>query len=172
METIEPSVAWHAGTNIRTAMRHDAKTTFTALTALLFDAVSYLDMNKTLRNEDDVIHAVKHLSEQFPAMKLEEWKVICDRLKMGHYGKMYERLKLPELIEVFQQYEGERAEMMERDHQRQKDERGQFEPNAMDERQKQMWATFMEKMRTDLPDSDNKRWEWIVYPNDKPKDAE
>jgi len=71
LETIEPSVAWHAGTNIRTAMRHDAKTTFTALTALLFDAVSYLDMNKTLRNEDDVIHAVKHLSEQFPAMKLE-----------------------------------------------------------------------------------------------------
>jgi len=46
-------------------------------------------------------------------MKLEEWKVICDRLKSGAYGKMYERLKLPELVDIFRQYEGERAEYME-----------------------------------------------------------
>lgn len=123
------------------------------------DAVGYLDMNKTLRNEDDVIHAVNHLVKQFPVMKLEEWKVICDRLKTGHYGKMFERLKLPELVDVFTAYEGERAEMMEREHQQDKTVRLQ-----------DLDAQTFTRLKNDLnlPDAPSKhgRWDWITYPND------
>ena len=162
LETLSPSEAWHTGTNIQTAMRHEPKLTFSTLVALLMDAVAYLDMNKTLRNEEDFIHAVKHLSDQFPVMKLEEWKVICDRLKTGHYGKLYERLKLPELVDIFKQYEGERAER--RDEQFSQDKQTQRYPD---------WQTEVYKRLADdldLPHaSTNKkgRWSFIQYPNDK-----
>jgi hypothetical protein len=46
-------------------------------------------------------------------MKLEEWHIICYRLKTGEYPVQYERLKLPELVSIFRQYEGERAEVRE-----------------------------------------------------------
>ena len=46
-------------------------------------------------------------------MKLEEWAIIFHRLKTGQYRPGYERLKLPELVSIFQQYEGERAERRE-----------------------------------------------------------
>ena len=46
-------------------------------------------------------------------MKLEEWHIICHRLKTGEYAVRFERLKLPELVDIFKQYEGERAEVRE-----------------------------------------------------------
>ena len=103
-------------------MRASPKLTFASMLALLMDAVEYLDFNKTITKEEDFIQATRYLIDEFPVMKLEEWKVICDRLKAGHYGKMYERMKLPELVEVFQQYEGERGEMMEDQIKRVKDD--------------------------------------------------
>jgi hypothetical protein len=143
-------------------MKHEPKLTFATLTALVLDTVQYLDCNKTFRNEDDVIYAVKHLSDQFPVMKLEEWKVIMDRLKQGHYGKLYERLKLPELVDVFKQYEGERAKMMERQITQDKSEYEQRFPD---------WKVEVIKRIADdlkLPEDDTDakgRWKFIEHPN-------
>ena len=129
--------------------------------------VQYLDCNKTFRNEEDIIYAVKQLSEMFPVMKLEEWKVIMDRLKAGHYGKLYERLKLPELVEIFKKYEGERAEMRERQYNQSKNDN---EPKFPD------WQKAVIKKRADdlkLPEDDTDRrgrWKHIDYPN-SPEDA-
>lgn len=143
-------------------MRYEPKLTFATLTALVLDTVQYLEMNKTFRNEEDVIHAVKYLSEEFPAMKLEEWKIIMDRLKSGKYGKMYERLKLPEMVEVFKLFEGERAEMMEKDIQRQKD----APPPPLSEQS----LSLLQKLAKDLDlpedDTDRKgRWKHIDHPH-------
>jgi hypothetical protein len=70
-------------------------------------------MNKTIRTDEDLLFAVEHLRTEFPAMKLEEWAIIMYRLKTGQYAVKYERLKLPELVAIFREYEGERAERRE-----------------------------------------------------------
>ena len=72
-----------------------------------------LDMNKTIRTDEDLLFAVEHLRTEFPAMKLEEWHIIMNRLRTGVYPVKYERLKLPELVSIFREYEGERAERRE-----------------------------------------------------------
>ena len=156
---LTPAQAWQHGMNVTTAFKHEPKLTHVALMALLKDAVEYLDYNKTITKTGDYIEAVDYLIQRFPVMKIEEWKVIMTRLKAVQYGKMYERLKLPELVEIFQQYEGERAEMMERNIQRQKDE-----PQApLSAEQKQLFSKLIEQL--DLPEpKTQKRWKWIVYP--------
>jgi len=118
--SLTPSDAWHHGYNIRAAMKYEPRVTHVALMTLLKDAIEYLDFKKTISGTQNFIDAVDYLVEHFPVMKIEEWKVIMTRLKAGHYGKMFERLKLPELVEIFQQFEGERAEMMERNIKRDK----------------------------------------------------
>jgi hypothetical protein len=166
-ESITPVIAWESGTNVRTAMKDDPQLTFSTLTALLMDAVSYLDMNKTLRDENDFIHAVRNLIDDFPVMKLEEWKVIMDRLKAGKYGKMYERLKLPELSEIFMQYEGERAEMMERNIKDSKnDDLKKLDDIPITDEQKGKWNDFVKGLNLPKSDTDRKgRWEHIYHPN-------
>tara|TARA_R110002012_G_scaffold197522_2_gene366071 strand:+ start:2056 stop:2511 length:456 start_codon:yes stop_codon:yes gene_type:complete len=143
-------------------MKHEPKLTHVALMALLKDAVEYLDFNKTITGTQNFIDAVDYLVEQFPVMKIEEWKVIMVRLKSGYYGKMYERLKLPEIVEFFQQYEGERAEMMEKDYQRQKD----TPPPIMSQEQKDVMKRLI--LDLDLPEDDTDRrgrWKFIEHPN-------
>jgi len=83
------------------------------LIIMLKDTLSYLDCSKTITADKDLIDAVRFLRDEFPAMKLEEWQIICHRLKTGEYPVQYERLKLPELCNIFRQYEGERAEVRE-----------------------------------------------------------
>ena len=120
---ITPSQAWELGTNVRGAFKHCPVQTHTALMALLKSTLDYLDYNKTIRKTEDFIDAVDYLIVQFPVMKIEEWKIVMTRLKAGHYGKTYERLQLPELVEAFQKYEEDRAIMIEKNLARKKDER-------------------------------------------------
>jgi hypothetical protein len=157
---------------VQTAMRHNPKLTFASMLALLMDAVEYLDYNKTITTEQDFIYAVRHLLDEFPVMKVEEWKVICDRLKSGYYGKMYERLKLPELVEVFRQYEGERAQFIEEQVTRQKDVPTPLATPAM--------QLMLKKLADDLDlpsgKSERQKWkdahDWYVneYKAQDPKD--
>jgi len=129
--------------------------------AILKDAVEYLDFNKSFRHEGDYIEAIDYLIKEFPVMKMEEWKIICIRLKAGKYGKMYERLKLPELVEIFQQFEGERAEMMEKNIKREKDV-----PPPLQNIDAELFKKIGKSL--DLPelDTDNRgRWKFIEHPN-------
>jgi len=161
---LTPAQAWEQGSNVRSAFKHEPKMVHLSLMALLKDAVDYLEMNKSFRHEGDYIEAIDYLIKEFPAMKIEEWKIICVNLKAGKYGKMYERLKLPELVEIFQKYEGERAEMMERRIKRDKVEVQEYTP--LSEEQKQLWEKF--KTGLDLPKNttDEKgRWDFIPHPN-------
>lgn len=143
------------------AFKREPQLVHMTLTALLKDAVDYLEMNKSFRHEGDYIEAVSYLIEEFPVMKLEEWKVICTRLKAGYYGKMYERLKLPELVEIFKSHESERAEYMERQHERSKAQVKNLPPITPEQQAK--WKAFVNSL--DLPQRAPERWEFIPYPN-------
>tara|TARA_R110000787_G_scaffold43672_2_gene106962 strand:- start:86 stop:514 length:429 start_codon:yes stop_codon:yes gene_type:complete len=137
------------------------------LTALLKDAIDYLEMNKSFRHEGDYIEAVSYLIDTFPAMKLEEWKLICQRLKAGYYGTMYERLKLPELVSIFQRHEGERAEYMETQMQNDRKARESNVNNTpQTEIQKELWKAFIKKLDLAEADTDKSgRWKFIEHPN-------
>jgi len=153
--------AWDTGLNVKGAYKREPQLVHMTLTALLKDAVDYLEMNKSFRHEGDYIEAVSYLIEEFPVMKLEEWKVITTRLKAGYYGKMYERLKLPELVEIFKSHESERAEYMERQHERSKAQVNNLPPITPE--QEAMWKSFVKSL--DLPESTPKRWDFIPYPD-------
>jgi len=168
---LTPAQAWHNGTNVQMAFATDPKLVHVTLMALLKDAVDYLEMNKSFRNGNDYMEAVTYLIEYFPAMKLEEWKVITKRLKAGYYGKMYERLKLPELVEIFQQHEGERAEMIERQLEEIKNQKANEQYEPISEDQKKMWKEFIKGLNLPETTTDKRgRWKHIPYPNKPLKD--
>ena len=157
---LTPIQAWEYGSNVREAFKYEPKMVHISLMALLKDAIDYLEYNKSFRHEGDYIEAIDYLIKEFPVMKIEEWKIICVNLKAGKYGKMYERLKLPELIEIFQKFEGERAEMREKQMRREKDVPPL--PNIDPE--------ILKRLSKDLalpePDTDAKgRWDFIEHPN-------
>lgn len=108
-----PEQAWHQGTNVLAAFRMNPAQTEATLILILKRTLVSLDMNKTIRTDEDLLFAVEHLRTEFPAMKLEEWAIIMHRLRTGQYKVQYERLKLPELVAIFREYEGERAERRE-----------------------------------------------------------
>lgn len=151
--------------NVRSAMRYDELTTFAALYAITKDMLDYLEMNKTLRTQDDIQHAVSTLIEEFPAYKLEEWRIIMDRFKAGHFGNLYERLKLPELREAFLKFSEERSVLMEREYNTQKKEY-ETQPSELSEEQKLILKKIIVDLKLTDSDTDDKgRWTHIPYPN-------
>ena len=146
-------------------MRHDDLTTFAALYAITKDMLDYLEMNKTLRTQEDIQHAVSTLIQEFPAWKIEEWRIIMDRFKAGYFGNLYERLKLPELREAFLKFEEERSIMMERTYTEKKQEQNK-EPVQLSEEQKTILKNLVVDLGLKDSDTDHKgRWKHIPYPN-------
>ena len=82
--------------------------------------------------------------------------------KTGKYGNQYERLMLPELVEAFQQFEGERADRRHIAWKHIKDK----PPPPMSEEQRNIFNKLAEDL--DLPEDDTDeqgRWKFIVHPN-------
>lgn len=157
-----PAQAWQYGTNVQTAYKYCKKETFVALTAMLKSTLDYLDYNKTIRETEHIIEAVEYLIEWFPAMKLEEWRCIMMNFKTGKYGNQFERLMLPEIVEAFKQFEGERAERMEKQIQRNKD----IEQPEFSEEQRDIFKRLIKDLNLPEDDTDDKgRWKFIQYPS-------
>jgi hypothetical protein len=83
----------------------------------------YLDGQKRLRfrrsKKDspkftDYALCAETIFDIFPTLKLEEFRLICDRMKTGYYGKYFERLKIQEFRECIIKHEEERAPILER----------------------------------------------------------
>lgn len=110
---LTPEQAWNHGTNVLAAFRINPAQTEAALILMLKKTLLAIEANKTIKTDEDLLFAVEHLRNEFPVMKLEEWAIIMHRIKTGIYPVQYERLKLPELVAIFRQYEGERAERRE-----------------------------------------------------------
>lgn len=153
---------------MQTAYRVKPAETMMQCIVMIKDAVTYLEMKRTITADKDFIEAVEHLRDEFPTMKLEEWRIVFNRLKQGKYKVSYERLKLPELVEVFKQYLGERAEMMEHKVAEQKKRVWQEVDDRVFETIKQaVNDACREKEEQEtikrVPTDDKGRWEHIHY---------
>jgi len=111
-----PEEAWHEGTNIKTALRCYPEETRVEVVKLIKKTVDFIDAKKTLASFEDVALCAEMVFEIFPVLKLEELRLVCDRMKQGHYGKYYERLKIAEFRECLQKHEEERAPILEKMH--------------------------------------------------------
>lgn len=113
-----PAEAWDEGTNIRTAIRHEPEQTRAAIITLIKSTVDFIDAKKTLRNVDDIILTAQAIEHDHPTLKLEELALVARDMKAGRFGKFYERLKTAEFLDCICQFEGQRAEHLERKHTR------------------------------------------------------
>ena len=109
-----PKEAFKEGLNVRKALRVQPKQTKQILCALVMDLCQFVDAKRTLTTDDDIIYTVEAIIEGYPILTIEEFRLICDRMKRGQYGKFYERLKLAEIEEAIRHYEGnQRAKVLE-----------------------------------------------------------
>lgn len=75
-----------------------------------------MDMKKTLSTDEELTFTCRAIIQEHPTLKLEEIAVCFDMIRMGKFGKLYERLKSAEILEYLRRYEGEiRTEIKERD---------------------------------------------------------
>jgi hypothetical protein len=170
---LTPARAWAEGTNVLSAFRVQPARTEATLILLLKETLNYLDYNKSITADRDILDAVHHLRDTFPAMKLEEWAIIMQRLKTGEYRPGYERLKLPELCDIFQQYEGERAAVREGNW----NELKKHAPDRLSNDQlDSLYANYQKRRAEENKELEkakaikhvpvkNGRWEHIPYPN-------
>lgn len=107
-------IAWTQGVNIRRANIMHPRELKTFLVIELGKLVKFIDAKKTIETDEDLIFTVESIIQDFPALKLEEIVLVFAEIKQGKWGKLYERLKTPEIMEIFRQYEGQRAELLER----------------------------------------------------------
>ncbi len=134
-----PEVAFKEGLNIRKSLRLQPVQTKQMLCAFVMDLCQFVDAKRTLTTDEDIIYTVEAIIEGYPILTIEEFRLICDRMKRGMYGKFYERLKLAEIEEAIRDYEGnQRAKVLEEMHTYKSIERGlkegqkvKYEPQSM-----------------------------------------
>lgn len=120
-----PEVAFKKGLNVRKALRVQPQQTKRMLCAFVMDLCQFVDAKRTLTTDEDIIYTVEAIIEGYPILTIEEFRLICDRMKRGMYGKFYERLKLAEIEEAIRDYEGnQRAKVLEDMHTYKSIERG------------------------------------------------
>tara|TARA_R100000353_G_scaffold165731_1_gene126959 strand:- start:28 stop:462 length:435 start_codon:yes stop_codon:yes gene_type:complete len=136
---------------MRKSFRIAPQETRAALIALIAGLCKFVDAKRTITTDEDLIFTVETILEGYPALTLEELRLIVDGMKRGQYGKFYERLKLPEIEAAIQQYEGTtKAQVLERLHVHKTVERGAsnpekitFQPQTLaDVRRKQWFEKF------------------------------
>ena len=105
------------GTNVRRALREDSFAVRSYLVSDLAFTLKVVSAGTTITETEELTYSVDSLVEEFPAMTLEGFALCFDRIRKGKAGNLYNRLKLPELIQVVRHFEGtEVAEYRERRH--------------------------------------------------------
>jgi len=122
---LTPQNAWEEGTNIRTALRLHPETVRAWFLVELGKLIKFVDATKTIQDDDEMKETARALIEEFPAFKLEEFKLVFEGIKRDKFGPMYGRLKLGEIMECCRKWEETRAErILERQH------RPEFDPHT------------------------------------------
>ena len=122
---LTPQNAWEQGTNIRTALRLHPQATRAWFLAELGKLIKFVDATKTIQDDDEMKETARALMEEFPAFKLEEFKLVFEGIKRDKFGPMYGRLKLGELMTCCRKWEEMRAEkILERKH------RPEYDPHS------------------------------------------
>ena len=114
---LTPQNAWEGGTNIRTALRLHPQQVRAWFLMELGKLIKFVDATKTIQDDEEMKETARALMEEFPAFKLEEFKLVFEHIKRNKFGPMYGRLKLGELMECCRKWEEMRAErILERKH--------------------------------------------------------
>ena len=114
---LTPQNAWEGGTNIRRALRLHPQATRAWFLAELGKLIKFVDATKTIQDDEEMKETARALMEEFPAFKLEEFKLVFEGIKRDKFGPMYGRLKLGEMMECCRKWEEMRAErILERQH--------------------------------------------------------
>jgi len=69
--------------------------------------IKELDTKTTINSDDELIFCVNSIIEEHPTLKLEELRACFNMIRKGKFGKLYERLKTPEILDCLCRYEGE-----------------------------------------------------------------
>lgn len=102
------------GINITEAMNTSPAKANAYLYKGITELVQMVDANKTLSGESDVAFTIEAIKKDYPWLTIEEVLFVLSKMAKGHYGKFYERLKTPEIIEALRQYDtSERIEILE-----------------------------------------------------------
>lgn len=102
-----------------------------AVVRMIQETVRFIDAKKTLDTPEAVLFTADAILSNNPTTTLEELRLTCDRMKAGQFGKFYERLKTAEFLECINKTEGDRAEFLERRHQRQSTPDRTFDPTQI-----------------------------------------
>lgn len=74
-----------------------------------------IDANKTLQSDEELTFCCRSIIDDFPTLKIEEIRACFDMIRQGKFGKLYERLKTPEIMDALRWYESEvRSPILER----------------------------------------------------------
>lgn len=139
-----PEQAFFEGTSLQTAEKHQPEQTRMAVVRMIADTVKFIDAKKTLTTPEEILFTAEAILRNNPTTTLEELRMTCDRMRLGHFGKFYERLKTAEFIDCLNQTEAARAEIIERRHQRQTTPDRTFDPTRITY-QPQSMADLMRK---------------------------
>lgn len=116
---LTPEVAWSEGTNLKSLS--DSAEVKTWLFMEVGKLIKDIDAKKTISTDEEMLFTCRAILEECPTIKCEEIKLVFDYIRMGKFGKLYERLKTAEILDCIRHYEGnQRAEVMERQHHNQK----------------------------------------------------
>lgn len=79
---------------------------------IISDLVLFLNVGKTM-NEQQIGITADMLIKKYNYFKIEDYKLLFDRIKIGYYGKQYDRVDGQTIFECANQYDLERAELAE-----------------------------------------------------------
>lgn len=108
-----PAEAWNRGSNLKAATKHQEVRMW--LMVEVGKLIKDVDAKKTINDDESLAFTCRAILEEHPTLKMEELVIVFNYIRMGKFGKLYERLKTAEILECIRIYEGEtRAEIMER----------------------------------------------------------
>lgn len=114
-QAVTPADAWHLGTNLMTAQRVAGPMIRGWVMSEVGRLCKEISAKNTISSDEELIFCVRSILEEHPTLKVEEIRACFDMVRKGKFGKLYERLKTPEILEFLRRYEGEvRVEILER----------------------------------------------------------
>jgi hypothetical protein len=111
---LSPTQAWDEGTNIKQALAIAPEMVRGWIVSEVGRMIKELNYKVTIQSDEELMFCCRSIIEEHPTLKLEEIRVCFNMIRKGKYGKMFERLKTPEILTCLQTYQGEtRAEILE-----------------------------------------------------------
>lgn len=96
-------------------MRYQPEQTRAEIIRLIKTTVDFYEAKKTL-DFDGILFTAETIINNNMTTTLEELRMVCDGIKTGKFGKLYERLKTEQFIDCLNRSEGQRVHFLEGRH--------------------------------------------------------